>query len=328
MIPNRNFHAHPRLVDPETLKPMELTTDAYIGEGHRHYPIIDNIPRFVPEENYACAFGRQWKLFPRTQLDSSTGIPLSEQRLARCVGGNLATLEGKIVLEAGSGAGRFTEILLKYGAVVDSFDFSTAVKANAANNGGHPRLTLVQADIRQMPFQTEAYDVVVCLGVVQHTPDPEESIRALWSRVKPGGLLVFDHYRRKVRNYLPPPFGAAALIYRWYFLRCKPENQFDAVKRVFDFWFPRVWHYRRSKMIQFVLSRVTPIVNYYPHFGLRDREMYYEWMLLDTHDAMTDVYKHRRTSTELRLFLDSLQAEGIRTVHAGNGVEVICRKPL
>ena len=60
--------------------------------------------------------------------------------------------KNKKVLEAGSGAGRFTEILLKYGAVVDSFDYSSAVEANAKNNGHHDNLVLVQADIRKMPF--------------------------------------------------------------------------------------------------------------------------------------------------------------------------------
>jgi len=80
--------------------------------------------------------------------------------------------------------------------------------------------------------------------------------------------------------------------------------------------------------LQFVLSRLTPIVNYYPHFGLRDREMYYEWMLLDTHDAMTDVYKHRRTAAQIRRFLTGLDAVEIEVTHGGNGVEASCRKPL
>jgi 2-polyprenyl-3-methyl-5-hydroxy-6-metoxy-1,4-benzoquinol methylase len=107
--------------------------------------------------------------------------------------GNLANLKDKKVLEAGSGAGRFTEILLKYDAVVDSFDYSTAVEANAKNNGYHKRLVLVQADIRKMPFPKESYDYVLCLGVLQHTPNPEESIQCLWDMVRPGGALVVDH---------------------------------------------------------------------------------------------------------------------------------------
>ena len=102
-------------------------------------------------------------------------------------------LKDKLILEAGSGAGRFTEILLKYKSVVHSFDFSTAVEANAINNKDE-NLILVQADIRKIPFQKKFYDFVICLGVLQHTPNPEESIRSLWNMLKPGGKLIIDHY--------------------------------------------------------------------------------------------------------------------------------------
>ena len=106
-------------------------------------------------------------------------------------------------MKRGSGAGRFTEILLKHGAVVHSFDFSNAAEANRSNNGASDRLTLVQADIRAMPFQQGYYDYVICLGVIQHTPNSEESIHYLWQMVKPGGYLVIDHYLFKWQNKPP-----------------------------------------------------------------------------------------------------------------------------
>jgi len=321
-------HACSRLVDPRSGLLLERREDAYIAQDGTRYPIVDGVPRFVAGENYARAFGEQWVRFPRTQLDSATGIPLSATRLERCLRQGLESLQGQLVLEAGSGAGRFTELLLKHGAVVDSFDFSGAVAANRDNNGTNDRLCLVQADIRQMPFPKDAYDLVLCLGVIQHTPNSEESIRALWSRVRPGGRLIFDHYRWKLRNFMPPPLGVAGMFYRWYFLRVPKERQFAAVKRVFDFWFPLVWRFRKSRLLQFLLSRLNPIVNYYPHFGLRDREMYYEWMLLDTNDAMTDVYKHRRTAKQIRQVLEQLGAIDVQVTHGGNGVEASCRKPL
>lgn len=302
--------------------------DELVSSSGERFPIVRGIPRFVPSENYASAFGDQWNRFPKTQLDSYTGLTLSESRLARCMQGHLTDVAGKRVLEAGSGAGRFTEILLKHGAILDSFDYSSAVEANAANNGGSDKLTLVQADIRKIPFAKESYDYVVCLGVLQHTPDPDESIRSLWSMVKPGGCLVIDHYRWKLRNFMPPPLGVAGILYRGYFLGLPKEQQFEAVKRVFDFWFPWVWRFRESKLAQFGLSRLNPIVNYYPHFGLRDRQMYYDWMLLDTHDAMTDVYKHRRTPDGLRKTLDALGATRIVVATGGNGVEAYCEKPV
>ena len=315
-----------RLVDPKDGSPLSLKDGSLLGHSGS-YPVVRGIPRFVQPDNYATAFGDQWNRFPKTQLDSHTGISLSEERLARCMRGKLEDLHGKHVLEAGSGAGRFTEILLKHGAVVDSFDYSNAVEANALNNGHSDRLTLAQADIRSPPFPRNAYDYVICLGVIQHTPDPEESIRSLWSMVKPGGSLVIDHYRWKVRNFLPPPLGVGGNLYRHFFLRLPKDRQFKAVKRVFDFWFPLVWRLRESPKLQFLLARITPIVNYYPHFGLRDREMYYEWMLLDTHDAMTDVYKHRRTPASIHKTLRELGAFNVIVTVGGNGVEAYAEKP-
>lgn len=315
------------LVDPEAWAPLRLLDDAtLVGDSGSRYPIVKGIPRFVPEDNYAQAFGKQWNRFPKTQLDSHTGLSLSEDRLARCMRGGLSDLRGQLVLEAGSGAGRFTELLLRHGAVVHSFDYSNAVEANAENNGRYPNLTLVQADIRKIPFPNASYDYVVCLGVLQHTPDPEQSIRVLWDMVKPGGALVIDHYRRKLRNYMPPPLGVAGIVYRPIILKLPVEKQFPVVKKIFDFWFPIIWRFRESKAIQFLISRLSPVVMYYPHFGLCDKDMYYEWMLLDTHDAMTDTYKHRRSVGEMRRFLETLSSDVVVTP-GGNGVEAFCRKP-
>lgn len=315
------------LVDPATGAELRRTEVGLSAPG-RLFPIVHGIPRFVSSENYAESFGLQWKQFATTQLDSHTGIALSETRLNRCLQGRLAEVAGKRILEVGSGAGRFTELLLGHGAWVDSMDYSAAVEANAANNGASDRLTLVQADVRNMPFRKGSYDMVVCLGVIQHTPDPEQTIAALWDMVRPGGALVIDHYRRKLRHYLPPPIGTASTVYRWYFLTVPTHQQFDAVKRVFDWWFPWTWRFRNSRTAQFLLSRLSPIVCYYPHFSLRDRQMYYEWMLLDTHDAMTDVFKHRRTPGSIRRTLEALGAQSITVSTGGNGVEAYCEKPL
>ncbi|MFZ0945904.1 MAG: class I SAM-dependent methyltransferase [Syntrophobacteraceae bacterium] len=173
------------LLDPVTYTPLQLFDDScLVSKSGRKFSIVNAIPRFVSKENYASAFGFQWSQFPKTQLDSHTGVCLSEARLARCMQGHLSDVKGKMVLEAGSGVGRFTEILLKHGAMVHSFDYSDAVDANAANNGHGDQLTLIQADIRQMPFPKVHYDYVICLGVLQHTPKPEESINLLWGMLK------------------------------------------------------------------------------------------------------------------------------------------------
>ena len=53
------------------------------------FPVRGGIPRFVPKNNYASSFGLQWKKYQKTQLDSYTGHPISADRLARCLGGDL-----------------------------------------------------------------------------------------------------------------------------------------------------------------------------------------------------------------------------------------------
>jgi uncharacterized protein YbaR (Trm112 family) len=105
------------------------------------FPIQEFIPRFVPAENYAQSFGFQWNRHARTQLDRLSGIPLSRNRFFRVTEWP-ERLEGKMILEAGCGAGRFTQIALETGAEVYTFDYSTAVDANLANNGSRENLHL------------------------------------------------------------------------------------------------------------------------------------------------------------------------------------------
>ena len=71
------------------------------------------IPSFVEDESYVSAFGLQWLMHAKTQLDSHTGLTITRDRLSRMFGELYSQLDSKVVLEAGCGAGRFTEILLE-----------------------------------------------------------------------------------------------------------------------------------------------------------------------------------------------------------------------
>ena len=315
-----------RFCDPGLQQPLRKTPNGLVNSVGREYPIVGSIPRFVPSENYAADFGAQWNRFPATQLDSHTGRSISERRLSRCFRGELSKIAGRPVLEAGSGAGRFTEILLQHRAVLDSFDFSAAVEANARNNG-QERMSLAQADIRSIPFRKGAYDFVVCLGVLQHTPDTEESIAKLWEMVAPGGRLIIDHYRWNLWLRLPPPLGDAEKLYRQMILRLPPERRWPVVKRLVDFWFPIYWRLRDNKVARKILARIGGIHFYAGQIPLENREQYYEWALLDTHDGMTDAYKRYRTPGQIKRALELLGAVEIEVWKDGNGVEAWCRKP-
>src|SRR5687768_11273609 len=69
------------------------------------FPLVDDVARFVETEGYAAAFGAQWNRYPLTQLDSHSGLPISEARARRCLGEQLWSALGScLVLECGCGA--------------------------------------------------------------------------------------------------------------------------------------------------------------------------------------------------------------------------------
>ena len=309
--------------------PVDGTPLLFCREGLKNdftgnvYPVVNGVPRFVISNNYAYSFGLQWKTFSNTQLDSHNGTAISYERLSRCMRGHLENgIIDKLVLEAGSGAGRFTEIFLKKGAFVHSFDLSGAVDANYANNGLSERLLLAQADILKMPFKSYHYDYVVCLGVLQHTPNPEEAIVALFKMLKPGGFLVFDHYRFKLRSILPPPLGVASNIYRPLLLALPQKYRLKVVKAIVTFFFPAHWLFRYSLIAQRILRRISPVIFYFGTLELKSKWDYFEWSLLDTHDCLTDFHRHHRSVIDLRNFLESLNPKRLEVHEGENAIEV------
>jgi hypothetical protein len=75
------------------------------------------------------------------------------------------------------------------------------------------------------------------------------------------------------------------------------------------------------------LGKISPVVDYYDAYPQLSRKILTEWSLLDTHDTLTDRYKHLRDKDEIRRSLEALGLEQIRIEEAGNGVEARARKP-
>jgi SAM-dependent methyltransferase len=324
------------LVCPETGKQLnpvpqgdeilDTTTELRSPSG-RVYPVIGGIPRFVPPENYAAAFGLQWKTFRKTQLDSYTGTSISRDRLERCLGG-FSVVRGKKVLEAGCGAGRFTEVLLAEGAQVFACDLSTAVEANRENCGANDAYFVCQADIRALPVAPQSFDVVICLGVIQHTPDPEETIRVLASHVAPGGLLVIDHYR-----YGHEDMTLTRQRLRKFLIRQDAGVAMKIVKLLVAVLWPLhrlSWHLRKralgSRFRQAVLY-FSPVLDYHDYYGQLGPKLLYAWAVLDTHDALTDRYKHKRSTEQIAQALNDLGLVQAEISYGGNGVEARARVP-
>jgi len=298
------------------------------ANGH-NFAVDQGIPRIVISgTQYADAFGEQWNKYRVTQLDSYTNTMISQDRLRRCLGEALwAQLSGQEVthvLETGCGAGRFTEILLDLpGAHVTSTDLSAAVEANLLNFPQSDRHRVIQCDIHALPFHPESYDIVLCLGVIQHTPDPEKTITSLYAQAKPGGWLVIDHYTPSFSHYTK----VTALLLRPVLKRLPPRIGIIATELLTKAFFPLHRLVKHKRLMQIVLSRVSPLLTYYHAYPQLNDRLQYEWALLDTHDHLTDYYKHFRTVPQIARFLSALGAQDIWITKGGNGVEARCHKP-
>jgi SAM-dependent methyltransferase len=201
----------PALLDilacPRCKESLDLRTDAGDGiEVHegtlrcpmcgRNYRITGGIPRFVEGGSYAASFGRQWEWFRRVQLDSQSGSTESACMLEATTGWTDADYRGRLVLDAGVGAGRFAEVVANKGGEVVGVDLSRAVDAAYENIGRRPNVHLVQADIMAMPFREGTFDLAYSVGVLHHTPDPEQAFGRVAAVVRKGGALAVYVYAR------------------------------------------------------------------------------------------------------------------------------------
>jgi SAM-dependent methyltransferase len=275
------------------------------------YSIIGSIPRFVPVENYARNFGYQWNRFRRTQLDSHLGQPISRERFLRESGWRPDDLHGKTVLDVGCGAGRFTEVVLSFGARLVAVDYSSAVEACWANFAPHPNLDVVQADVRALPLRPEQFDYVYCFGVLQHTPDVRESFLSLPAMLRPGGRLAVDLYPKTGREWLWSKYWFRPLTKRVDEVRLLKivEAVTPTLLRVSDL-------LGRVPVVGRRLRYLVPVVNYRGLQPLTDAQLV-ELGVLDTFDMFAPAHDHPQTVETLERWFAETELSDVEVYRDG-----------
>jgi 2-polyprenyl-6-hydroxyphenyl methylase/3-demethylubiquinone-9 3-methyltransferase len=140
-----------------------------------------------------------------------------------------ADLPGKTVIDIGCGGGLLSEGMARRGATVTGIDMGEAPLAVARL---HAQSSGVEVEYLHTPAERIAeqragqYDVVTCLEMLEHVPDPSSVIRACATLVKPGGHVFFSTINRNPKAFLFAIVGAE------YVLRLLPRGTHEYAKLI------------------------------------------------------------------------------------------------
>jgi 2-polyprenyl-6-hydroxyphenyl methylase/3-demethylubiquinone-9 3-methyltransferase len=140
---------------------------------------------------------------------------------------SLAGLSGKRVLDVGCGGGILSESMYFKGADVSGIDLGekalNVAKLHQLESGA--KVSYMLTSVEQLALEQPAsFDVVTCMEMLEHVPDPASIVAACAKLVKPGGAVFFSTINRNPKAYLFAVLGAE------YLLNVLPKGTHDYAK--------------------------------------------------------------------------------------------------
>jgi 2-polyprenyl-6-hydroxyphenyl methylase / 3-demethylubiquinone-9 3-methyltransferase len=192
------------------IEPHALTTDRTIGTGNAD-----------PAElaKFSALAHRWWD--PESEFKPLHDInPLRVGWVAAIAGG----LAGKRVVDVGCGGGIFAEALARLGADVTGIDLSDkgigVARLHQYESGTSVDYRLVAAETLALEAPG-AFDVVTCLELLEHVPEPASTVAACAALARSGGTVVFSTLNRNPKSYAQAILGAE------YVLKLLPRGTHD-----------------------------------------------------------------------------------------------------
>jgi len=290
------------LIDPKTMEPLELeiaekdgnfVETGFLKSISNKYPIVRGIPRFVEHEskNYSKSFGYEWHKWPRVQFESDNiGKPMeghTRKMWERITGinGNVSKLDNAIVVDIGCGPGRFIDVARAKGARVIGIDYSDAVEVAETNFKKDPNVCICQADALKLPLKPNSVDGAFSIGVLHHTPNPEQGVNQAYSVLRSGGWFALTVYGKGGYYDFPT-------VQLW-------RKLFKALWPVFGHYPPLLYTYFTVYTFRPLALFVPPLGKairiFFPFVNLSD----INWSLLDTFDSVTPSYQSAHESYEV-----------------------------
>ena len=174
------------------------------GEG---FPVIGGIPRLLlsplreallgngaadgddaRQVRTALSFGFEWTRFPEMYEE------WDQVFLKYMQPHQPEFFQGKKVLDAGCGNGRFAYHAARSGAKVWAIDLGPAIEVARRNTEPARNVQVLQADLHHPPFALGSFDFIYSIGVLHHLPNPEAAFQNLLRYLKPGGEIQIYLY--------------------------------------------------------------------------------------------------------------------------------------
>ncbi len=277
-VPTAAKRIRQHLCDPVTGAALQFEGDAYVSEDGRRFPIINGVSRFVESDQYVQSFSFEWNVHDRTQLDIYRDDRPSEREFVAKTAFTPEFLKGKLILDAGVGAGRYADVASRWGGDVVGVDLSYAVEAAQRNLGERPNVWIAQADIGALPFRPGTFDVIFSIGVLHHTPNTRHYFEKLVPLLAPGGVIAIWVYPRS---------DAYVTRAHWVpFVNKLPDKAYYAWCR----WFVPWAEARLDHPLVAALQQAFP----FPRHG-----MGVEYDILDTFDGYSPAYHWLHTPEEV-----------------------------
>ncbi len=141
---------------------------------------------------------------------------------------DIAPVEGQRVLDVGCGGGILADAMARRGADVLGIDLATKALRVAqlhALEAQTPRVQYREISAEALAAeQPESFDVVTCMEMLEHVPDPSSVVRACARLVKPGGHVFFSTINRNPKSFLFAIVGAE------YVLKLLPKGTHEYAK--------------------------------------------------------------------------------------------------
>ena len=262
------------------------------------------------ETDYCANFGEQWNRFRKIQIDSISGSRESHERFFGETGIDPEWLKGKLVLDAGCGAGRFAEVAAECGAYVIAVDLSSSVYACAQTLMRFPssQYVVVRADLRDLPFKKGSFDAIFSLGVLHHTPDPLRTMSGLVCFLAPTGKFATWIYEKRRPNIdrIFPRTWVRRLVRGWS-LKCKFLLSIVLTAMFFPLGWLLSWFGRTGKRLSFFLPYATR-----HHYGRGSLVRQWQYSVMDTFDWYGPKFELPQTQSDVVKTLSDAELIGIK----------------